>query len=182
MTRALTLSVLAYLALATSSLAEPLLVSRTAAYAKAEDAAATAVLRCTLAEFQAKAVRERLAASGIAATEAANDEVPAHGRFLSLRIDVARFGATKALSLPRFVTTTARLYQDGAETAHFTETRGTMRGRAGAGGKSSCRMLASSAHALAGDIQKWLSGVLANESAREPHTATAPAALPPSAN
>ena len=175
-----TLVMLVSFASATSALAD-LLVSQTAAYAYPAGVAANVKAECVLPAHQAEAVRQRLSAIGIPATAAESDEIPATGRFLSLRIEGALSGGNAFLGHGKQVTTTARLFQDGAEVAHFTATRSSM-GGVGAGFKGSCSVLNRCANTLASDIGTWLSGEIDKIKPPEPESATAPNAEPATAN
>lgn len=181
MTRLRTLLLLVSFASASSALADPLLVSRTAAYAYPDGVSANVKAECVLPTHQAEAVRLRLSAIGIPATAAESDEIPATGRFLSLRIEGALSGGNAFIGHGKQVTTTARLFQDGVEVAHFTATRSSM-GGFGGGFKGSCSVLNRCANTLASDIGTWLSGELDKTKLPEPESAAAPNAESATAN
>jgi hypothetical protein len=132
---------------------EALLVSPAASYGTA--IADKVKAECALAETQSEAVLKQLGAAGIAAQAAGSDAVPAQGRYLQLRIESAISAGNGFTGHRKQVTTSARLFENGKEIAHTTQSRDSTGGMFG-GYKGSCNVLRRCAIVVGKDIAAWV--------------------------
>jgi hypothetical protein len=149
----------ALLALAPSMAFGDLLVSPEAGYGAA--VADNIKAECGLPQSQTEAVLAQLAEIGLPAQAASSDAIPVTGRFLDLRIEAAISGGNGFIGHRKHVTTSARLFEDGAQIAQTTLSRDSTGGFGGAY-KSSCSVLRRCANALGKDIAAWVKSQPAN--------------------
>jgi hypothetical protein len=169
MTRSRLLGVLFSLLWVAGASADPLLVSKTADWANPDGVTENIKTECSLNAYQADSLREKLTAAGIEAAAAESNEVPKTGEFLLVRIESALSAGNAFMGHNKQVTTSAKLYKNGAEVAKTTVTRSSM-GGFGGGYKGSCSVLARCAAATSQDIAKWV---------QEQRAGAAPAAAKP---
>lgn len=167
MTLSRLLLILGSFAWAAGATADPLLVSKTAEWANPEGVTTNVREECTLPTYQADAVREKLSALGISAAAAEGNEIPKKGQFLVVRLEGVMSQGNAFIGHGKQVTTSAKLYTNGAEVAHYTSTRSSM-GGFGGNFKGSCAVLNRCAAATALDIAQWAQGVLADPSSAKP--------------
>lgn len=147
-----------------------LMTSPTAAFASPDSVAKNIQTKCDLPAYQADAVRRQLAELNIASVRAEQDEIPAGGKYLQLRIQAAYSAGNAGIGHHKQVTTLATLFENGKEIGKVVYERSSMGGVLG-GFMGSCKVLQRCADAAAGDIAKWLRRQLTTSGTGTPDSA-----------